>query len=82
MGKHFNEAIVLSERYTGKEALDVGITQAVSKGADVLPDAKEMARKAIDVSQGGYDRESLQNMKKSVYKSALDTAGEGHKSLL
>ena len=76
--KNFNEAVVLGKRYPGKDALDAGIVDGVSKGADVLLDAKQMASKAICLSQGGYDRDSLQNMKKSVCKTALVAAGESH----
>ena len=66
----FHEAATLGRRYTAKEALEAGIVQAVTREADVLPDAKQMARKAI--AHGGYKRKSLLNMKKDIYNSLFD----------
>ena len=64
-GQNFHEAATLGRRYTAKEALEAGIAQAVTKETDVLPDAKQMARKTI--AHGGYKRKSLLNMKKDIY---------------
>ena len=69
-GQSFHEAATLGRRYTAKEALEAGIAQAVTKEADVLPDAEQMARKAI--AHGWYKRKSLLNMKKEIYNSLFD----------
>ena len=69
-GQGFHEAATLGRRYTAKESLEAGIVQAVTREADVLPDAKQMARKAI--ADGGYKRKSLLNMKKDIYNSLFD----------
>ena len=69
-GQSFHEAATLGRRYTAKEALEAGIVQAVTRETDVLPDAKQMARKAI--VHGGYKRKSLLNMKKDIYNSLFN----------
>ena len=71
-GQNFHEAVALGRRYTAKQALEAGIAQAVAGAADVIPDAKQIARKAI--AHGGYKRKSLLNMKKGLYKPVLDSA--------
>ena len=69
-GQSFHEAATLGRRYTAKEALEARIVQAVTREANVVPDAKQMARKAI--AHGGYKRKSLLNMKKDIYNSLFD----------
>ena len=74
LGQSFTEALALGRRYAAREALESGITQGISSGADVLPDAKQMARKAV--AQGGYKRKSLQSMKEVLYQSVFDAIKE------
>ena len=79
LGQNFTEALALGRRYTGQEALDVGIAQGIASGTDLIPEAKQMARKAI--YQGGYKRKSLQSMKRVLYKPVLDAMEKNESGL-
>ena len=60
-----HEAMALGKLYTADEALGRGIVQNTCLPADLLPTAMSLARDII--SNGGFNRKELENMKRDVY---------------
>ena len=61
----FAEATVLGKRYTGQEAKDAGIVQAISPQRDLIETAVKVGKSIIP--KNGFNRKYLQNSKINVY---------------
>ena len=66
----WTEMIALGNRYTGEEAKKCGLVQEVCELAE-LEDRAVTAAKSL-LPSGGYDRDSLRQMKMDLYQPAMD----------
>ena len=72
-GVTYTNAVAFGKRYTAEEALDAGIVQKICKDTELEKNAIQMAKSLV--SKGGYDRQSLQQMKTDLYHNVIKNVG-------